>query len=227
MASFSYKQSANTSATSTLLSLNAPYPTGSSAPVAGEPVFLVLRGYTSGPAFTWTPPAGWTEVGAAVRATDGSGFKNAVQVFWKVYDSGSTVTVTTTTSGTFQWVAATVVYTGTGKPTLVGTVADQVGASSATFQPTAYTAASAATVVSLVAGAGGGGTLLYATANGFTKRTGFTTSTPVAAWGDQDVSAGSVTMPSFSAGTSIPWLSKTFALGRQGAAGWSVGQIKY
>ena len=161
-----------------------------------------------------------------MRATDVSGSKNAIQVFWKVYDSGTTVSVTTTTFGTFQHLGATVVYTGTGTPTLVGTVADQSAATSSTFQPTAYTAAGAATVVNLTSGAGVGGNLNYATANGFTERYDFTTSTPVAVWGDQDVSAGSVTMPSFFSGTSIPWMSKTFGLKSQNT-GWSVGQIKY
>lgn len=161
-----------------------------------------------------------------MRAVDGSGRNNAIQVFWKVYDSGTTVSVTTTTSGTFQHIGGTIVYTGTGTPTLVGTVADESAAASTTFQPTAYTAAAAATVVNVTSGAGVGGTLNYATANGFTKQAGFTTSAPVAAWGDQEVSAGSVAMPSFSSGTSIPWMSKTFGLKSQNT-GWSVGQIKY
>jgi hypothetical protein len=226
VAAFGFKSSANTAANTTTLSLSVPYPSGGSAPAVGDPVFLVLRGLTTGTAFTWSPPAGWTEVGAAVRAVDGSGSNNAIQVFWKVYDSGTTVSVTTTTFGTFQHLGATVVYTGTGTPTLVGTVADQSAAASSTFQPTAYTAAGAATVVNLTSGAGVGGTLNYSTSNGFTKQAAFTTNAPVAAWGDQDVSAGSVTMPSFSSGVSIPWMSKTFALDRQ-LSGWSVGTIKY
>ncbi len=225
MAAFSYASVGSESSTSSLLSLTANYPGGSDAPVVGDPLFLVCKGNTTGTAFTWTPPAGWTQIGVAVRAVSSGSINNALQVFWKVHDSGTSATVTTTTFGTFAWGAQVVRYTGAGTPTLVGTVADEAGASSSTFQPAAYTAAATARVVSFVAQAGAGGTLNYTTANGFTRRFG-DVRTPASAWGDKDVSAGSVTMPYFSTGTSTPWLSKTFALNSQ-ASGWSVGQIKY
>lgn len=225
MPAFAYKSARSSATTTTLLSLTANYPAGTDAPAVGDPLFLVCSGNTSGTAFTWTPPSGWTEIGAAVRANDGSGNKNAVQVFWKVHDTGTSATVTTTTFGTFGWQVSVIGYTGSGTPTLVGTAADEVGASSTTFQPAAYTAAAAATVISLIAKVGSGGTLTYTTANGFTRQV-VNISTPQWAWGDQVVSAGSVTMPYISTGLSTPWLSKTFALKAQ-SSGWSVGQIKY
>ncbi len=224
MAAFSFAAAGSSTTTSSLLSLTPLYPGGSSAPTVGDPLFLVCSGNTSGTAFTWTPPGGWTQIGAAVRGVSAGGSNNALQVFWKVHDSGTSATVTTTTFGTFTWTARVVRYTGTGKAALIGTVADEAGASSATFQPAAYTAAATATVISFVAKVGTAGTLNYTTANGFTRHFG-ETNTPQSAWGDQDVSAGSVTMPYFSA-SSTPWLSKTFALNSQ-ASGWSVGQIKY
>lgn len=224
MAAFSYKGAGGEASTTSLLSRSPSYPAGSVAPAVGEPLFMVCRGNTTGPAFTWTPPSDWTEVGAAVRATDGAGYKNAIQVFWKIHDTGSSVTVTTTTSGTFGWGVTILGYTGTGTPALVGSAADEASAASTTFQPADYTAAADATVVSLVAYAGAGGTISYDTANGFTRQT-VGTSAPAWAWGDQDVSAGTITMPSFS-GSSLPRLSKTFALARQ-QSGWSVGRIKY
>jgi hypothetical protein len=227
VAAFSYKGTQESAPNSTTLSQVLNLPTGSTSPAVGDPMFLVCRGNTSGTAFTWTPPSGWTEIGSVVRATATSGSKNALQVFWKTYDTGTSLTVTTTTFGTFSWQIGVFVFTGTGTAKLVGTPVDETATASTTFQPAAYTAESAATILSVIAQAGVGGTGSYTTANGFTSRGMSAFTTPRTTIGDQDVGAGSVTMPSQTSGFSQPWLSKTFALNAQSNTGWSVGQIKY
>jgi hypothetical protein len=215
------------------------YPTGSGGMVVGDQMFLMLqgtgRGFNPGAALSWSAPSGWTEIGSRL-VKPFSTVSQVIQLFAKVYESGSSVVVPapTTGSGAFEMQATVVVYRGTGVPVIVGTPVDEVTtAPVSSFQPTAFNATRSSTVISLihVLGPVTGTNLVYSTANGFTRRLLANTNQPVGAWGDRDVSSsGSVTMPVVS-GASYDYMAKTFALDLEvqppGSSGWSVGQIKY
>ena len=232
MAAFSYKSSANGPVVSSFTSTSVTYPTSAGAPAVGDPLFLVLQGRTGGAALSWAAPAGWTEIGTRVEGLDGSSRNNVVQVFWKVHDAGTSVSVAAPLTGSGsprEFQAQLVVYSGSGAAALVGTPADEVSAVLSSFQPSSFDPGQTSTVISIISlcGAAGGSTPGYSTANGFSVRRTLNSTFPAGIWGDEDVvGAGSVSMPVVTPGGSFRFLAKTFALDRQ-LSGWSVGQIKY
>ena len=233
MAAFSYKSGANGLVVSSFTSTSVTYPTGAGAPAVGDPLFLVLQGRTGGAALSWAAPAGWTEIGSRVEGLDVStGLPNVVQVFWKVHDAGTSVSVAAPLTGSGsprEFQAVLLIYSGNGTAALVGTPADEVSEVVSSFQPSSFDPGQTSTVISIISfcGAARGSTFSYSTANGFSNRRLLNGTFPAGIWGDEDVvGAGSVSMPVVTPNGSFRFLAKTFALDRQ-LSGWSVGQIKY
>lgn len=226
---FAFQAAGSAQITTSLLTLTPSLPAGL---VADDAMFLLAKGQTSGTSFTFTPPAGWTQLGSRLTGTGTSGTPNAsFQLFWKRHSgTESNPTVTTTTFGTFGWATAVFAYRGNAAPVITAACVDNTATASTTYTGPTITASGDARLVHLALQVDTAtGAFTVTAANGYTSQsTAYLSTSPRAQLFDQAVTAGSYSGPALSSGFNQPWMSKTFGLDAEFVGvGWSVGQIKY
>ena len=234
MAAFTFFGSGSQASTETVTTLSVNLP-GSTQ--LGDVFFLVCRSMSAAAA-TFTPPStvDAEQIGSRltvdINVPQSSRPIGTLQVFWWVHDgTGSSVQVSASVTGSFQWLAQIFAYRGTGIAALAGTPVDATAAPSAEFTgPDFAVSDSDVTAINITFAAGVSGGLNIINSQGWTSQRTLAT-VPGGRWFDITGTAGTYTSPTVRSGFSRPWLCKVWALSNPPRpvplGGWSVGQIKY
>jgi hypothetical protein len=212
-----------------LTSLTPSLPTGTAA---GDVLFLVAKGHnTVDP--TWSAPSGWTEMGARVSGSTGTGGAqyNAMQLWSRTAGTSESAPTVSLTSGAGtgfarEWQTLLLRYVPSSSTVEYEVVTACVDYSSTSFTGETLSVGRAATAVLMIAEVGATGTLTISNANGFTNRL-TNTPMPLSRWLDKDVTAGSVSLPTFPTPT-YRYMAKAFAFDRTVVTNeWGVGQVRW